>query len=228
MVDAARMKIGVIGAGCLVSLGYVGSAWAQAPAERTGFQLALRTGIAIPFGELDKGEKMSDFTSVQVPLIVDVGGKVIPELFLGGYFGFGFGGPGGELADVCSAGDGSCISVGLRLGIEAQYHILPGESVNPWLGYGIGFESLALSISNNGDTASVGSGGLEFAHFMGGVDVRMSRVFGIGPFVDVALGRYSSFSTDDGDGSSISHDIDTSQRATHGWVMLGARMVFFP
>jgi hypothetical protein len=223
------MKIGVIGAVCLGSLGYVGLAGAETPAERTGFQMALRTGVAIPFGEIDKGEKMSDFTSVQVPLIVDVGAKVIPQLFLGGYFGFGFGGAGGDLADSCSASSASCVSVGLRIGIEAQYHILPRGSVNPWLGYGIGYESLALSIGNDSrDTASVGSGGLEFAHFMAGADVRLSRGFGIGPFVDVALGRYSTFSTDLGNGHTISSDIDDSERATHGWAMLGARMVFFP
>lgn len=221
------MKIGVIGLGCLLSAAYVGSARAEAPPERTGFQLALRTGVAIPFGEADKGEKMSDITSLQVPLIVDIGAKVIPQLFLGGYFGFGFGGAGGKLADDCSASSASCISVGLRIGVEAQYHILPGAGVNPWLGYGIGYESLALSMSNDGDDASVGSGGLEFAHFMGGADVRLNRKFGIGPFVDVALGRYSTFSTEF-NGNSISRNIDDSLRTTHGWVMFGARMVFFP
>ena len=222
------MKIGAIWVGCVVGLGYVGSARAQTPAEHTGFQLALRTGLAIPFGEADKGESMSDITSVQVPLIVDIGGKPIPELFLGGYFGFGFGGAAGRLGDACSASGASCLSVSLRLGVEAQYHILPSAGVNPWIGYGIGYESVAISMSDNGESASISSAGLEFAHFMGGVDVRMTRVFGIGPFVDVALGKYSSVSSDSSNRSSVTVDIDSSRRTTHGWVILGARMVFFP
>jgi hypothetical protein len=223
------MKTGVIGVGCVVCLGYVGSACAQTPAEHTGFQLALRTGLAIPFGEAEKGgASMSDITSVHVPLIVDIGGKPIPELFLGGYFGFGFGGAAGKLGDFCSASGASCLSVGLRLGVEVQYHILPSAGVDPWIGYGIGYESVALSMSQNGESASSSLGGLEFAHFMGGVDVRMTRVFGIGPFVDVALGKYSSISRDGSDRDSMTVDIDSSRRTTHGWVILGARMVFFP
>jgi hypothetical protein len=56
------MKLGVVGAVCLAGLVYGGSAWAETPAERVGFQMALRTGVAIPFGEVDKGEKMSEWS----------------------------------------------------------------------------------------------------------------------------------------------------------------------
>jgi len=220
------MKIGALILGFALTI-VAGTALA-APPKHTGFQLALRTGVAIPFGDTFKDNKLSDGVAAQLPLVVDIGGKVIPNLFLGGYLGIGVGGVGGRTADFCDAADLSCLGVGIRIGVEAQYHILPAEFVNPWIGYGIGYESLGVGISGNGgpDTSS-SVGGLEFAHFMGGADFRLSRVAGIGPFIDVSLGRYGSQTTDNGS-TTTSRDIDSSLRATHGWVMFGARVVFFP
>jgi hypothetical protein len=64
------------------------------PQARTGFQLALRTGYMVPFGQATgaPGDTMGNTFSGQVPLIVDIGGKLTPNVFLGGYLGLGFGG----------------------------------------------------------------------------------------------------------------------------------------
>jgi hypothetical protein len=213
--------------GSMVGVLVAGSV-AAAPNERTGFQMALRTGLSVPFGDAVKGFELSDFSSVQVPLLVDLGGKPIPELFLGGYIGPSFGGAGGQTAKQCDASNASCVGVSFRLGLEAQVHLMPQSFTNPWLGYGIGVESIAIGTSSSrSSTATSGLSGVELAHFMGGLDLRLSRVFGIGPFVDVALGRYSTVHFDDG-GVSRSFDIDSADRTTHGWVTLGARFVFFP
>ena len=106
----------------------------------------------------------------------------------------------------------------LHIGIEAQYHILPAGAVNPWIGYGLGWESLSMSTSAGGVTRSSSISGFEFARLMGGVDFRVSRVFGVGPFVDLSMATYSSASN----GATIN---DTG---THEWLTLGARFVFFP
>src|SRR5689334_11580557 len=47
------------------------------PPAHTGFQLAIRTGVAIPFGKLEdaKNGAMSDTFSPQVPFVLDIGGK---------------------------------------------------------------------------------------------------------------------------------------------------------
>jgi hypothetical protein len=221
------MKCGLTVAGMALGVVVATSAVA-APNERTGFQMAIRTGVSVPFGDMYQGTKLSDFSSVQVPLLVDLGGKPIPQLFLGGYIGPSFGGAGSEMAKVCDAADASCVGVSFRLGVEAQVHLMPQSFTNPWLGYGIGFESLAIGLSGNtGSTATSGVSGVELAHFMGGLDLRLSRVFGIGPYVDLALGHYTTLNYDDG-GIRGSVTIDSADRATHGWVTLGARFVFFP
>lgn len=215
------MKFGVIALGTIGLLGLSSVALAQTPPPRTGFQMDIRTGYSIPMGNIYKDAKLSDTSSGQVPLILDIGAKVIPELFLGGYFGIGFGGAGGTTSDQCKARNASCASVGLSFGIEAQYHILPANSVNPWVGYGLGFQSLGLGSDVNGTTTSLGFGGFEFARFMGGVDFRVTRVFGVGPFVDLSMAKYGTV-------NNGSNSADIPETAIHEWLTLGARFVFFP
>jgi len=187
----------------------------------------IRTGYSIPMGKvqggatalpagaqggLNDGLNMSDVVSGQVPFILDIGAKVIPQLFVGGYLGLGFGGAAGALKESCP----SCNSVSIHFGVEAQYHILPEAFVNPWIGYGLGFESMAV-----GDSNSIGWGGFEFARFMAGADFRINRVFGVGPFVDLSMATYSTFN----DGSN---SVSVTETGTHEWLTLGARFVFFP
>ncbi len=87
---------------CAASLSLATAAHAQeggssAPAARTGFQLAVRAGYAVPMGKFDAGagEDMSNVFSGQVPFTVDVGAKVTENIFLGGYAGLAVGGTAG-------------------------------------------------------------------------------------------------------------------------------------
>lgn len=213
------------------SLSAVGSAPTMtsngAPKAARGFQMALRTGVSIPFGKAsgDDDDSMSDLFSAQVPLIIDVGGKLGEYVFLGGYLGLGVGGVAGQTSDLCDAANAKCLSTTVRIGVQAQVHFAPAEKVNPWLGYGIGWEASSVAIRNDGVDSSVSTSGPEFAHFMGGVDFRLSRTVGIGPFVDMSLGQYSRIRIET-DEFGASGDVD--KKALHGWLTLGARLVFFP
>jgi len=201
----------------------------DAPKARTGFQMALRTGVAIPLGELEKDGKMSDFTGVQVPVIIDLGGKIIPNLFLGGYLGISVGGAAGKLADTCDKASLSCTSIGGRIGAQIQYHIIPEGKINPWIGYGIGYELLGVSGEGNNVKLSAATAGIEFAHLMAGADFRISKGFGIGPFADFSIGQYSVATVESTvAGKTTKRDGDIENTAIHQWLMLGARFVFFP
>jgi hypothetical protein len=197
----------------------------DAPPARKGFQLAIRTGVAIPMGSLAKGADLSDAFSPQVPITVDIGGKIIPELFLGGYAGLAIGGAGGAASDVCDRYDLSCTAVGLRIGLQIQYHIIPDGKANPWIGYGIGYEATSLSGSGHGNDISETVGGVELAHFMAGVDFRVNRTFGIGPFADLSLGKYTQYDNDNVNGDS---NIPSDQRKLHEWLTIGVKFTFFP
>jgi len=168
---------------------------------------------------------MSNTFSGEVPLLVDIGWKPLPALFVGAYAGIGFGGAAGTSGQICDQDDITCITLSLRGGIEAQYHFIPNGWMNPWVGYGIGIESTAFSGSNGATTYSVAAAGWELGHFMAGLDFRLSRAIGIGPMVDFSVGQYSALAVNlNGQSSSSS----IANRALHEWLFVGARLVVFP
>ena len=60
---------------------------------------------------------------------------------------------------------------------------------------------------------------------MAGVDFRLSRVFGLGPFVGFSLGQYSRAHVEV---NNTSQDNDIPETAMHQWLTVGLRTVFFP
>lgn len=168
---------------------------------------------------------MSNTFSGEVPILVDVGWKPLPMLFIGAYTGIGFGGAAGTSGQLCDQLQVTCLTVSFRVGIEAQYHFAPDSWMNPWVGYGIGIESTAFSSSNSANSYSVAATGWEFGHFMAGLDFRLSRLIGVGPMVDFSVGQYSTLSINvNGQQSSSS----IPNQALHEWLLIGARLVFFP
>jgi hypothetical protein len=199
----------------------------QGPAIRLGFQMALRTGFALPLGKAtgeDSGE-MSNLTKAQVPLIVELGGKVVPNLFLGGYLSFSGGPATGDSDDLCDQGNNDCYVTGLRAGLEGHFQLAPHGTANPWIGYGFGYESLTLSLKGGDDEGSSSLTGPEYARVMAGLDLRLGRTFGFGPFLDVSIGKFTRF---DEDLPASKEDGDIPKTAMHEWVTVGARFVFFP
>ena len=196
------------------------------PPAHKGFQMAFRPGIAIPMGSAAKGTSQSDLFGPQLSMILDIGGKPIDNLFIGGYLGLGIGGAGGKSADNCDRSNATCTAATIRLGVQAQYHIIPEGKINPWVGYGIGIESSGLGQSTGGTTVTSTVTGWEFAHLMGGVDFRLSKTIGIGPVVDFSIAQYSRTSTSGGTRSSDGADI--KDKTMHEWLTIGARLVLFP
>jgi hypothetical protein len=200
----------------------------DAPPARVGFQTAIRTGYTIPMGKVSglPADDMTDSFSGQIPLFFEMGGKPHPNFFIGGYLGLGFGRAAGPLQRACDSSNITCTGIAVRLGVEFQYHILPAALANPWIGYGIGYESMRISMSRSGQSVDVTVTGVEFARFMGGVDFRVDPNFGIGPFADVSLGQFSNVRSDPGGGASMDREIPN--KAMHEWLTVGVRGVFFP
>lgn len=194
-----------------------GSSPPAPPAAHRGFQLALRTGYSVPFGDVLQDAPMADWFGGQVPVLVDIGGKPLDRLFIGGFIGFSVGAAG----DSDALADCACVAVGTWVGVEAVYSFLPAGKVDPWLGYGLGFEYNGLSDEDN----TVDFSGFVPVMVTGGVDFRLTRIFGLGPFVGVSLGRYSEAGAS---GDGFSSVVDIEETAPHGWFTLGLRSVFFP
>jgi hypothetical protein len=201
----------------------------EAPYPRTGFQGALRTGVSIPTGNVVEGNAaMSSFFKAQVPIFVEAGVKLSPAIFLGGFAGLSFGGAGNDFktAQGCTAiAARGCVATDFRIGVEIQYHFQPDERMNPWVGYGLGYESATASASGGGPSFSSNASGLEFLKLSGGLDFRLSRSFGLGPWIGLDLGQYGHTQTGTG-GASI--DVNVQNTALHEWFSLGVRGVLFP
>ncbi|MFO0659055.1 MAG: hypothetical protein U0165_04395 [Polyangiaceae bacterium] len=196
-----------------------------APPASSGFQLAFRTGYSLPMGKAsgETNGELSKLFGGQVPVIADIGGKLSPNVVLAGYLGIAVGSVGDGLKDTCAVV--SCTVVGARLGAEIFYQFSPAAQTNPWIGYGIGLESTSLSASSGGQTVSVTASGPEFAHLMGGVDFRLSQSIGLGPFVDFAVGQYSTVEVKSGTQATSS---EISKKAIHEWLSFGLKLAVWP
>ncbi len=199
----------------------------HAPPAHRGFQVAARGGAAIPLGNAAKDSPLSDSFGAQFAAIVDIGAKIIPELFIGAYLGGNIGAVGSETSKICDARHASgCLAVTYRIGVQAQYHIIPDGKVDPWVGYGIGYEVSRIGGTENGLDFSTTSYGPEFGHILAGVDFRLTKLFGIGPFVDFSFGKFTNQTSDPQGVSGQSNDL--ANTALHEWLTIGAKFLFFP
>ncbi|MCP3098805.1 porin family protein [Myxococcus sp. K15C18031901] len=206
----------------------------QADADK-GFALGLRAGYGLPVGSAAgapdgrEAPKLGDMVSGVIPLQLDAGYFFNSNLYLGGYFQYGL----GMYAGDCPAG-ADCSVRQLRFGANLSYHFLPGQKLRPWLGLGIGYESLSIksSASEGGVSAAVTTGvrGFEFASVQGGLDYRINELFSVGPYVMMTAGVYSTTSVtiESSEDIPFFEDLDESSdienKAVHLWPMAGIRM----
>jgi opacity protein-like surface antigen len=203
-----------------------------ARAEDTGFEAGLRVGYGIPLGDAVANGKLSDAIEGQFPFIIDVGCRVIPNLFVGLYGQYGFAWARGDNADVCdSSGDISCSAHDIRLGIEAQFHFRPRQDLDPWIGIGLGFEWLSASIESGSTELSSTLSGFEFFNLQAGLDIAVAEHFYLGPFLNLSLAQFSSLSVECSSVScngqfGVSGDIE--DKAMHEWLLIGVRGAYAP
>ena len=175
----------------------------------TGVELGLRVGYGLPLGDAQKNVKMSDAgIKGKIPIRIDAGYRVTPNIMVGIYFAYGIG-----MADkdkLCGGGD--CSIHTLDFGIQAAYHIMPAESMDPWVGIGFGLEKVGESLGG----ASATVNGLTFAEIQAGLDFKSGNNIMFGPFLGFALGQYSSVSSDAG-------SADIQDKGMHEWLTIGVR-----
>lgn len=181
----------------------------SAPPDAGGkIKLGLRLGYALPMGDIAKDAKMSDAVSGMVPIWLDLGYMVTPNIMVGLYAQYGFVMLSSDAKDACDALKVDCSATNMRFGLQGQYHLSPGESMNPWVGLGIGYEIL----TNKVDSESADTTGLEFANIQGGADFKVGDSMAVGPFVSFSIGQYSK---SDGE--------DIEEKAMHQWLTLGVK-----
>lgn len=182
------------------------------------FVLGLRLGYGIPMGDATKDNPLSDGTSGQIPIWLDVGYMVTRNIMVGAYGQYGI-----AFVKDCPTGF-SCSGSDIRIGLQGQYHISPAEKIDPWLGVGIGYEIASLKATAGSQEVSSTLKGMEYLNLQGGADFKVSPAFGIGPFLSFSLGQYGSATTKIPGLPDQSGDIP--ETAMHEWLTLGVRGAF--
>ncbi len=224
------IKIGMVSPVVLAAfVAYAGPAAAQEDGQ-TGFELGFRVGYAIPMGKAideDDGD-MTEAISGQLPLQLDLGGRVTPNLMIGAYFSYGFGFSSDDLDEACDTLDVDCSLHVLRVGAQLQYHFSPRQEIDPWLGAGIGYEWLTFDLSGNDTDVSSTYSGFEFINLAVGLDFPAGAAGGIGPFFSFSLAQYDKVSAScDGQCGTFDDDSESiDQKAMHQWLMVGFRGTF--
>jgi hypothetical protein len=169
---------------------------------------------------------------LQFPLLLEIGVRVHPHVFLGAFTGLSFGGVSSQFStgQGCGQNGRSCLASTLRIGIEVQVHFTPERPLDWWGGYGIGLESSTASATGGSPPeASEGLTGFEVARLAAGFDYKLSRVIAVGPYAELALGTYSHAHVVGYQGSVQQQgDSDISNTALHMWPSIGFRVVLFP
>ncbi len=202
-------------------------------AEDRGLSFGLRAGFGAPFGKFgsmggSSGGDVGDSVSGVIPLQVDAGYFFNSNLYLGASFQYGL----GSLKEDCTEG-ASCSARQLRFGVNLSYHFQPSETLRPWVGAGVGYETLDLGVSTSeGPLAAkvtTSIRGFEFA-FQGGLDYRVNKLFSVGPFVTLTAGQYATVKSSievDGDGGffeDAEESDDIEKKEFHAWLQGGVRL----
>lgn len=192
-----------------------------APA-RAGFQLGLRVSTQIPTGSLGGSTSMSDVFGPRVHVAFDIGSKLDPHFFLGGYVGGSYGLEGEAFGSTCSGTDAygnpvSCTAESLDGGVVGVVTFVPSGFVDPWIGLTAGYE---LQVLNYAGIAGLYSGLSPSA--LGGIDFRIRNsdhksILSIGPYGGVTIQKYVT-------GSMGGSSFDASAAPFHSWIHFGVRL----
>ncbi|MBK7585448.1 MAG: outer membrane beta-barrel protein [Myxococcales bacterium] len=198
-----------------------GEAKAEGAAEMSGppdaggkIKVGLRLGYMLPMGDAAKDVKLGDSVSGGIPIWLDLGYMVTPNIMVGLYASYAFLMLDSKIKDACDAASADCSATQLRFGLQGQYHLSPGEGLDPWFGLGLGMEMVDFK---QGD-AKGGFSGLEFANIQAGADFKAMDNFTVGPFLSFSIGQYSKITGD--------NEADIKDKAMHQWLTLGVKGTF--
>jgi len=228
------VPVTVLAAALVAALANAATA-AELPAP--GLEIGARVGYAFSAGNIGAApngsdQNLSDFVSGQWPLWLDLGYRLTPNWYLGGFFQYGFGTVNEDEQSGCRNANVSCSASDVRAGLMGRYQFAVAGPVLPWLGLGVGYEwgsfSVHQSLIGDSDTDTSRSG-FEFANVQVGADYHLTPRVSVAPFISVSIGQYQSMSTTATIGATTTTmDDDLAKKSLHEWILVGLRFGFMP
>jgi hypothetical protein len=195
-----------------------------APAAASAqFTFGARLSYAIAGGDEVKDVKLSDSISAMIPVQLEAGYNVTPDLNIGAFFSYGWASESSDVSDACDLIGADCGITGWRFGVQGIYSLSTvSPTWVPWFGLGVGYESLTLKIEGGGESATFTESGWEFANLQAGADYKAGNMR-IGPFLSYSFGQFGSY---DAEGGGQSESGDITDKGTHTYFTIGVRGTF--
>lgn len=194
----------------------------------TGPELAVRVGYATGAGRVMVGETLRSQVSGALPFWLDVGYRLTPEWFVGGYGQYGLGISSRTSRSECPG----CQVSWVRFGLQVQYRFLQGARHNLWAGLGVGQEFLNVNISEE-RRSSRSTSGFELANLQFGTEWQPLPGLGLGPYFSTAFGVFTSRNERcerEAECRIAERDVrlNLDPAVLHVWTSLGLRVVALP
>jgi len=154
----------------------------------TKLQLAARLGFSVPFGDI------ANAIAGAMPFWIEFGYRLVPQFIVGVY-------GRGQVGFTTSSCVTSCSGYFLGGGAEVHYQFGPLGGFDPWIGAGIGYET----VSFGGQSST----GFELFNAQLGFDYRR----GFGPFAGFSYDQYSS----SGQSNTTAEWVTLGVRGTYDW-----------
>lgn len=197
----------------------------------SGFEHGLRLGVSLPVGQTDEGNPLrsgdlSGVVALRVPIWLDIGYRLNPSWWVGLAPELGLGPEGSDCDD-----DHRCEWSDLRLSAQAIYSISPNSSSDPWIGAGLGWESLRGSVTLTATDPSsdqevalrlreVLQGPQIFAQ--GGMRFDLGESLKVGPYLSASAGMFLLDEFDCPEAAGCPAD-GIEEHKLHAWFGLGVR-----
>ncbi len=210
-----------------------GSAAPEAPAEavpptgaETGFFGGLRLGITVPSGDLYAEAPATDTLGAGAGLELRGGYRLTPRwagaLFVAGHFL-----RAKDDSPLLAGYDGDVQpgATGALLGVEGLF-LAPRGRLGPFLGLGLGLESLDVKYAGEGCQRELKLRGVA-VRATGGLQIPLGKSFQVSPFVTLSGGSFTTheLSGQCGDETLIAAAADADQ-ASHSLFTLGAELSY--
>lgn len=151
------------------------------PADHA-FEITLGLGYTQGFGDIGSGQpSLTDETSAGGELQLGLGWRINPNFMVGVYTSGSVQGTGGMISG------GNIYTA--TAGVQGNYHFLPWNDWDPWIGLGIGWRGMWID-RNVGGTDSMH--GIDLARVTAGVDYRVNSQFAVSPYVGLGLTTFLS------------------------------------
>ena len=165
-------------------------------ASSNAWEIGLGVGYSQGVGDIGgNSPSLTDLTHGGGEVQLNLGYRINPNWLVGVY------GTGGKYS-LGNVTPGNSDVWSATAGVQANYHVLPGNAWDPWVGLGAGWRGHWISKPGATDSRH----GLDLARLQVGVDYRVSPDFAVSPYVGASATMFLTESLAQQSGFSNVHD----------------------